>query len=92
MKHSLPCLLGVCFAVLAIFLLLLAFFQSVRLALIIISITPAIVFGAVALLALTQTTINIQSFMGTIMATGVGVANSILVVDLQRVQKNGCFC
>ena len=72
--------LGLVFAIVAIFLLLLMFFQSVPLALIIISVAPAIIFGAVVALLLTNSTINIQSFMGAIMATGVGVANSILVV------------
>jgi multidrug efflux pump subunit AcrB len=72
--------LGVVFAVVAIFLLLVAFFQSVRLSLTIVSVIPAILAGAVMALAATHTTINVQSFMGAIMATGVGVANSILVV------------
>lgn len=72
--------LGVLFAVVAITLLLVAFFQSVRLALIIVSVIPAILSGAVFALVVSHTTINVQSFMGAIMATGVGVANSILVV------------
>ena len=72
--------LGVVFAVVSIFLLLVAFFQSMRLSLIIISVIPTILSGAVLALVLTHTTINVQSFMGAIMATGVGVANSILVV------------
>ncbi|MBS1994714.1 MAG: efflux RND transporter permease subunit [Cyanobacteria bacterium SZAS LIN-2] len=72
--------LGVVFAVVSITLLLVAFFQSVRLALVIVSVIPAILAGAILALTLTHTTINVQSFMGAIMATGVGVANSILVV------------
>jgi multidrug efflux pump subunit AcrB len=72
--------LGVAFAVLSIYLLLVAFFQSPRLATIIVSVIPAILTGALVALALSHTTINVQSFMGAIMATGVGVANSILVV------------
>ncbi len=72
--------LGVVFAVVAIFLLLLSFFQSVALSLIIVSVIPAILFGAVSAIFITHTTINVQSFMGAIMAVGVGVANSILVV------------
>lgn len=73
-------MLGVVFAVVAIFLLLVSFFQSVRLSLVIISVIPAIIFGAVLALFVSGTTLNVQSFMGAIMATGVGVANSILVV------------
>ncbi len=71
--------LGVGFAVISITLMLAAFFQSVPMALTIISIVPAIVCGALLSLNLFHSTLNIQSFMGTIMATGVGVANSILV-------------
>ena len=81
MKETFDALiLGVGFAIVAIFLLLVGFFQSVRLSLIIISVIPAIMFGAISALAVTNTTVNVQSFMGAIMAIGVGVANSILVV------------
>lgn len=72
--------MGVLFAVVAIFILLVSFFQSVQLALIIISVVPAILFGALLALFVSHTTLNVQSFMGAIMAVGVGVANSILVV------------
>jgi multidrug efflux pump subunit AcrB len=72
--------LGIAFAVVAIILLLVSFFQSVALALIIVSVVPAILFGALLALSITHTSLNVQSFMGAIMATGVGVANSILVV------------
>jgi multidrug efflux pump subunit AcrB len=72
--------LGVCFAIVAIFLMLVAFFQAVRLSLIIISVVPTILAGALWALFITHTTLNVQSFMGAIMAVGVGVANSILVV------------
>jgi multidrug efflux pump subunit AcrB len=71
--------LGLSLAVVAIFLLLTAYFQSVKLALVSISAVPAVIVGvAVALLA-TGTTLNIQSFMGAIMAIGVAVANAILL-------------
>ena len=72
--------LGLSLAVVVIFLLLTAYFQSLRLALISISAVPAVIAGvAVALLA-TGTTLNLQSFMGAIMAVGVAVANAILLV------------
>ncbi len=71
---------GLILSVLAIFLLLTAYFQSVRLALVAVASVPAVIAGvAVALLA-TGTTLNIQSFMGAIMAIGVAVANAILLV------------
>lgn len=72
--------LGILFAIVAIFLLLVSFFQSMALAFIIVSVVPAILFGSLLALFITNTTLNVQSFMGAIMATGVGVANSILVI------------
>lgn len=36
--------------------------------------------GVIIMLLLTGTTLNIQSFMGAIMAIGVAVANAILLV------------
>ena len=63
-----------------IFLLLAANFQSARLALAVVSTAPAALAGVVVMLALTRTTINVQSFMGAIMAVGVAVANAILLV------------
>ena len=71
---------GLLFAVLAIFLLLVANFQSIQLALITISTAPAAVAGASLALWLWGSTLNLQSFMGTIMAVGVAVANAILLV------------
>ena len=67
-------------ALLAILLLLTANFQSIRLALVVLSTTPAVLAGVALMLWLTGTTLNIQSFMGAIMALGVAVANAILLV------------
>src|SRR5262249_25000727 len=70
---------GLIMAVVVILLLLTAYFQSARLALIVISTTPAVIAGVVLALLATRTTLNIQSFMGAIMAVGVAVANAILL-------------
>jgi multidrug efflux pump subunit AcrB len=72
--------IGLGMAIVAIVLLLTANFQSVRLALVVISTTPAVLAGVVVALWLTNTTINLQSFMGAIMAIGVALANAILLV------------
>jgi multidrug efflux pump subunit AcrB len=71
---------GLLLAVVVIFLLLAANFQSMRLALAIILTIPAVLCGVLAMLLITGTTLNIQSFMGAIMAIGIAVANSILLV------------
>jgi multidrug efflux pump subunit AcrB len=78
MFHSLAVGLGL--SVGAIFLLLMAYFQSPRLALVSVAAVPAVLAGVAVALWLTHTTLNIQSFMGAIMATGVAVANAILLV------------
>jgi len=72
--------IGLGIAVIAIFLLLTANFQSLRLAFIAVSTTPAVVAGIILMLWLTNTTLNIQSFIGSIMAIGVAMANAILLV------------
>ena len=71
---------GLLLAVLVIFLLLAANFQSIRLALAIVLTIPAVLCGVLLMLRLTGTTLNVQSFMGAIMAIGIAVANSILLV------------
>jgi len=71
---------GLLLAVVAIFLLLAANFQSVRLSLAIVLTVPAVLCGVLLMLRITGTTLNIQSFVGAIMAIGIAVANSILLV------------
>jgi multidrug efflux pump subunit AcrB len=71
---------GLLLAVVVILLMLTANFQSVKLSIIVLSTAPAVISGVVLALWLTGTTINIQSFMGAIMAIGVAVANAILLV------------
>jgi len=81
MKQTLTNLgVGLLLAVLVIYLLLAANFQSMRLALVVLSTVPAVICGVIFALLLTGTTLNIQSFMGAIMAIGVAVANAILLV------------
>ena len=72
--------IGLAAALGVILLLLTANFQSLRLALVVLSTAPAVLSGAVLMLLLTGTTLNLESFMGTIMAVGVAVANAILLV------------
>jgi multidrug efflux pump subunit AcrB len=71
---------GLLIAIAAIFLLLTANFQSFRLALAVVLTLPAVVAGSLLALKLTGGTLNVQSFIGIIMATGIATANSILLV------------
>jgi multidrug efflux pump subunit AcrB len=81
---------GLLVAVIVILLLLTAYFQSALLALTAVAAVPAVLFGVVVTLLVTQTTLNIQSFMGAIMAIGVAVANAILLVTFaERYRMEG---
>jgi multidrug efflux pump subunit AcrB len=81
---------GLLLAVVVIFLLLTAYFQSWRLALAVVLTAPAVLAGVALALLLTHTTLNIQSFMGAIMAIGVAVANAILLVTFaERARREG---
>jgi multidrug efflux pump subunit AcrB len=80
---------GLLLAVLVIFLMLTANFQSVGLALVTVSPVPVVVCGAVLMLLATGGTLNIQSFIGTIMAIGVAMANSILLVTFAESARRG---
>jgi len=73
-----------------IFLLLAANFQSIRLALAVVLTIPAVLCGVLLMLLVTKTTLNVQSYMGAIMATGIAVANSILLVTFsERSRREG---
>ncbi len=88
MFHGLAVGLGL--AVVVVFLMLTAYFQSVRLALVATATAPAVVAGVAVALYLTNTTLNIESFMGAIMAVGVAVANAILLVTFaERNRQHG---
>ncbi len=80
---------GLVLAVAVIFLLLTANFQSIRLSLAVVLTVPAVVAGVAISLAVTRTTLNLQSFMGSIMAIGVAVANSILLVTFAERSRTG---
>jgi multidrug efflux pump subunit AcrB len=81
---------GLIIAVVVIFLLLTAYFQSLRLALVVVLTAPAVVAGVALALYVTGTTLNLQSFMGAIMAIGVAVANAILLVTFaERARREG---
>ncbi|MBI3695693.1 MAG: efflux RND transporter permease subunit, partial [Acidobacteria bacterium] len=78
---------GLALSIGVIFLLLAANFQSVRLALAVVSTVPAVICGVAVALKLTGTTLNVQSFMGAIMAIGVAVANAILLVTFAEAAR-----
>ncbi len=72
--------LGVIIAIALVYLILVVLFQSFVDPLVICIAIPGALIGALVMLAITGTTLNIESLMGTIMAIGVATSNSILMV------------
>jgi multidrug efflux pump subunit AcrB len=70
---------GLLLAIAAIFILLGAYFQSLRIATVIIATIPAVIAGVLTALTIWGSTLNVQSFMGAIVSIGVAVANAILL-------------
>jgi multidrug efflux pump subunit AcrB len=71
---------GLLIAIVVIFLLLAANYQSFKLSFVVLTTVPAVIMGSLVMLLLTGSTLNLQSYMGMIMSTGVSVANAILIV------------
>jgi len=72
--------IGLITAILVIFLMLAANFQSFKVSLVTLCTVPAVLLGSLGLLMLTGSTLNLQSYMGMIMSVGVSISNSVLLV------------
>ncbi|MFB3920142.1 MAG: efflux RND transporter permease subunit [Terriglobia bacterium] len=72
--------IGLLLAIVVIFLMLAANFESMRLSFVVLTISPAVICGVILMLLITRTTLNLESFMGAIMAIGVATANAILLI------------
>jgi multidrug efflux pump subunit AcrB len=81
---------GLLLAVVVIGLMLAAYFQSFKISLTVLLALPGVLAGSLLLLWITGNTLNIQSFMGCIMAIGVAVSNVILLVsNAEDLRLNG---
>lgn len=79
---------GLFVAIIVIFMLLAISFQSFRLSLVILSIIPTVITGSLLFLFLSGKTLNIQSYMGIIMAVGIAISNAILyITNAQKYRK-----
>jgi multidrug efflux pump subunit AcrB len=76
--------IGLCVAIVLIYLLLVLNFQSWLDPFIIISALPGALAGVAWALFLTFTTLSVPALMGAIMSLGVATANSVLVVSFAR--------
>jgi multidrug efflux pump subunit AcrB len=72
---------GMILAAILIYLIMVAQFRSFLDPFIVMFAVPLGVIGVLVILAVTGTTLNIQSFMGVIFMIGIAVANSVLLVE-----------
>ncbi len=76
--------LGLCLAVVLLYLILVAQFQSFVDPFIILLAVPPGITGVLLTLWLSGTTLNVMSLMGVVMLVGIAVSNSILIVEFTR--------
>src|SRR6266581_1424509 len=84
--------LGLILAIVLVYCLMVVLFQSWLDPFIIMAAVPGALVGILWMLALTGTTLNVESLMGSIMAVGIAVSNSILLVSFandRRVETGG---
>jgi multidrug efflux pump subunit AcrB len=83
---------GLLVAIVVIFLMLAANFQSFKVSLVVLASVPAVLIGSLTLLLLTGSTLNLQSYMGIIMSVGVSISNAVLLItnaeQLRQVNHN----
>lgn len=72
---------GLVIAIVVIFLMLAAYYQSFALSAMILSVIPAVIAGSLLMLLAFGSTLNLQSYMGMIMSVGVSVSNAFLLAD-----------
>jgi multidrug efflux pump subunit AcrB len=71
---------GLIVAIIVIFLMLAANFQSFRVSAVILTTVPAVIIGSLIMLLITGSTLNLQSYMGIIMSVGVSISNAVLLI------------
>jgi len=71
---------GLLVAIIVIFLMLAANFQSFKVSAVVLATVPAVILGSLVLLLVTGSTLNLQSYMGIIMSVGVSISNAVLLI------------
>ncbi len=82
---------GLLLAILVVLMLLAGNFESISLSASVLSTMPLVLLGVLTSLLLTHSTMNIESFMGSIMSVGGAVANAILVVTFSELHRKEGF-
>jgi multidrug efflux pump subunit AcrB len=71
---------GLIVAIVVIFLMLAANFQSFSVSFVVLTTVPAVILGSLLMLMITGSTLNLQSYMGIIMSVGVSISNAVLLI------------
>lgn len=80
---------GLIVAIVVIFLMLAANFQSFKVSAIVLATVPAVLLGSLALLMMCRSTLNLQSYMGMIMSVGVSISNAVLLItNAEQLRKH----
>lgn len=80
---------GLLVAIIVIFLMLAANFQSFRVSAVVLVTVPAVLVGSLLLLLLCGSTLNLQSYMGMIMSVGVSISNAVLLItNAEQLRKH----
>lgn len=80
---------GLLVAIVVIFLMLAANFQSFKVSAIVLSTVPAVLLGSLGLLMIMGSTLNLQSYMGMIMSVGVSISNAVLLItNAEQLRKH----
>lgn len=76
-------------AIVVIFLMLAANFQSFKVSAVVLATVPAVLLGSLSLLILCRSTLNLQSYMGMIMSVGVSISNAVLLItNAEQLRKH----
>jgi multidrug efflux pump subunit AcrB len=80
---------GLIVAIIVIFLMLAANFQSFKVSAVVLATVPAVLLGSLSLLMLCGSTLNLQSYMGMIMSVGVSISNAVLLItNAEQLRKH----
>ena len=80
---------GLIVAIVVIFLMLAANFQSFKVSAIVLTTVPAVLLGSLSLLMACGSTLNLQSYMGMIMSVGVSISNAVLLItNAEQIRKH----
>lgn len=78
---------GLAVAIVVIFLMLTAYYQSFAVSGLILAVVPAVIGGSLIMLIVSGSTLNLQSYMGIIMSVGVSVSNAVLMINQAEINR-----